>query len=1052
MGRFFRLSVVFVILVALSGIVSPIPGYADSPIATGKWTGYFSRNITITNSVSGVTIKATGDAKADLNLQVDGNGGVTGTVGPYHAEVKWSANIGGVQGSCTFDFTWNVTSGTVTENPAHLPAFDLQLDLTQSNIQCNPDVGGGLSVQKNSVHFEAKTASSGKLTGEKVRFQTDMMELAVANVKKAGAQVSTKEYWELNSSGASVDVIMPDFEQYFLEGVPFQNKYTAIVDWHNNPPGKVNFTLGGQSQELPGDSEVSASFELGGLPAPKDPLVVTAIGSDGQPSGSNSQDVIIVPLDGWAQKAHFTAGETKQDGIQHVVIYQGKTSVPPQPVKLPYLDLSSIPFLGGKWGVPPFQVDVNLLANSGGGLSDLAPVSGKAALYLGSDSPKLSMKVDGQAVTNLTQDALLFDHGQANFTLPPYTLEHQVGLADAIPATSGLYTYPPIANALKAANSLLGITLQLTAQAKGQADLAAAADKSQLVFDKGDLTPSVLVSAKPGVNIPGIISLGVGGGGKGSFTIRIAPNPGLENCLVSLNFSAHVSVLNLVNENYQSPPYQVAQCSPTTLNGQAVLAVYLPESISTQLRSASRSKTLPVRTKSVSRSLQSGRDAILVSGASPQAELNLAIGPQGRMAFIYTKGDQGGVVLRIFDGQTWGEPISLGEAGRSDLSPAVAFDAKGQIVAAWVQPGSSGTPTPDQMETYARSWEIAYAVLDSSGKLLSQGNLTENQDPDFAPQISRARDGSVWLAWLQSPAADIWGPKEQPNLLRGVRWNGKWSKVETISDKIVGALGFRLAALNSNEALAVASLDMDGNPETVKDLEVYAFQRSGNQWKSLRLTNDQETDAFPLAAYTSDGKPALAWRRGGSVVGLEGDLSVQPQEWKVGNSGQIPDLAGGELLGGANGELGLLWTGFADQGQGVWLAKRTGNGEWQAPKALVDGLGGADRLSASLGQDGSVWFGLAQLQVPSKSQEIQGLGQVSISGLPASADLAVVGAEGALSPLPAQSTANEGNTTGLGGISNLTRLLILGIACIIVLALLGGGLSLLVLRLRKKRT
>jgi hypothetical protein len=422
------------------------------------------------------------------------------------------------------------------------------------------------------------------------------------------------------------------------------------------------------------------------------------------------------------------------------------------------------------------------------------------------------------------------------------------------------------------------------------------------------------------------------------------------------------------------------------------------------------------------------------------------------MSFIYTQGDQGGVNLRIFDGQAWGEPISLGEAGRSDLSPVVAFDAKGQIVAAWVQPGSSGTPTPEEMETYARSWEITYAVLDSSGKPLTQGSLTENQDPDFAPQLSRARDGSVWLAWLQSPAADLWGPKEQPNLLKVTRWNGKWSKVETISDKIVGALGFRLAALNSNEALAVASLDMDGNPETIKDLEIYAFQRSGNQWKSLRLTNDQETDVFPLAAFTSEGKPALAWQRSGLVVGLEGDLSAPLQEWQVGNSGQIPDLAGGELLGGANGELGLLWTGFTDQSQGVWLAKRTAKGEWQAPQAVVDGLGGADKLSASLGQDGSIWFGLAQLQVPSSNQEIQGLGQVSISGLAASADLAVVGAEGVMSPLPDQSTASGVSSSGLGGVSNLTRLLILGIACILVLALLGGGLALLVLRLRRKRT
>jgi hypothetical protein len=188
-------------------------------------------------------------------------------------------------------------------------------------------------------------------------------------------------------------------------------------------------------------------------------------------------------------------------------------------------------------------------------------------------------------------------------------------------------------------------------------------------------------------------------------------------------------------------------------------------------------------------------------------------------------------------------------------------------------------------------------------------------------------------------------------------------------------------------------------------------------------------------------------------VGLDGDLKGEPQEWKVGNTGQIPDMAGGDLLAGANGELGLLWSGFTEKGQGAWLAHRpSADGEWQTPQTLVDGLGGANKLSARLGRDGSIWFGLAELQVPTSSQELQGLGQVSLSGLPTSADLAVVGAAGIMGPLPE-------NSTGTGGISaipaissNLTRLVLIGITCLFLLALLGGGLALVVLRLRRSRT
>jgi hypothetical protein len=60
-----------------------------APIAAGKWTGYFTRDITAENSVSGVSVQATGSAKSDMTLMVDGDGNITGQLGPYHA--VWEA-------------------------------------------------------------------------------------------------------------------------------------------------------------------------------------------------------------------------------------------------------------------------------------------------------------------------------------------------------------------------------------------------------------------------------------------------------------------------------------------------------------------------------------------------------------------------------------------------------------------------------------------------------------------------------------------------------------------------------------------------------------------------------------------------------------------------------------------------------------------------------------------------------------------------------------------------------------------------------------------------
>ena len=706
-----RILLILAIILPSTGGSLVSPARAAGPIAAGRWTGYFQRDITITNDISGVHIEAHGAGKGDLDLMVDGNGGVTGTVGPYHADISWSASLGGVLGSCTFDTTFEVSSGTVSENPAHLPAFDLKLNTTQYAAQCNPDVGENTAPKTNAVTLDPKTYSGGKITGETTRFASDQFEKVLNSVAQTGAKVNLSEYWELNSNGATVEQITPEYEQYFLAGVPFVNQYTAVIDWRDNPPGKVVFSLAGQNKEAAGDIEVTAAFDLGQVPAGMNPLEVTAITAAGDSSASLAQDVIIVPLEPWAQKANFSVGQKTQKGIQNVVIYQGKTGVPEKPIELPYLKLPDIPVIGGKWGIPPFQVDVNLLADSGGGQSAAAPVTGQAGLFLGGDTPELALKVDGEAVTNLTESALLFDHGQAKFKLAPFTLERKVGLVDLIPAASALYSLPVVGDIIKGANSVLGITLQLTAQADGQAGIAPAADQSQLVFDQGQITPLVKISAKPGLNIPSIISLGVGGGGQGSWTIRIAPNPGLENCSVGLSFTANIAVLNLVNETYTSPPYTVAQCQQASLAGRDVLVVYLPPELSTQIRSAAQPEALQAGTPTpeaptdtpttavppAAAPLEERNPAVLASGAKPQAELDLALGPQKRMAFAYA-GDKSklGVFVRLFDGKTWGEPIKVSGPRRPDFSPQVAFDSRGRALVAWVQsaPGGplSGTP------------------------------------------------------------------------------------------------------------------------------------------------------------------------------------------------------------------------------------------------------------------------------------------------------------------------------------------------------------------------
>ena len=974
MKRRFSKALSLLICLGMLAVAWPQPTRAQTDIASGKWTGYFERIVTITNNVSGVEITAKGFGKGNIELTVEPGGKVSGSMTDYHAEVSWSAPAVKVEGGCTIDLAFSGLDGTVADGPDHLPVFDMTLGNTDAKFVCNPDIGQANS-PPHSVTMKATTASSGQITGEQVRFDTDMVEQVLANVAKTGAQTSLSEYWELNSSGATVDVISAEREMYFLAGVPFKNTYTALIDWHDNPPGTVDFSLVGQTQNVPDNQPAQAAFELGTLPAGNNPLTVTAIGADGTPSGSDTYDVIIVPLEPWAKAANFIAAETKMDEIIPVVIYRGKTGLPPKPLELPYLDMSWLPAIGGKWGIPPFQIEVNLSANSGGGPSDPEPVTGNPGLFLGGKSPALAIQVDGEAVTDLTETALLFDHGQVQFNLPATVFSHNVGVVDLIPGLSSVYSIPLLGDLVKSLNAVAGISLQTIASAKGQADLGVAPDKSALVFTQGQVTPAIELKAQPGINIFGLAWLNVSGGGKGEFTIQIAPDPQLKQCQFSLQFGANVGVQGLFSQSF-SQPYKLVQCAPVSYNGRFGMALILPAGSLEAMPLAARDLP-PVRPPSVEKApagqAAAGAFETLAAGLSPQSGYDLAAGPDGRLAFAYLdldlNGQSRGLKLLLNDGQTWGRPLSVSQGQQAEFSPAVGFDGQGKLVLAWVQAGQAAPAGQLPDAAFFNSLEIQYAQVDpASGEILQQGSLTNDQILDFAPQLSQAPDGSLRIAWLQSPSGDLWGPADQPNRLMSALWQGdKWAAAETAVDSLTGSLGYRLAAYRQDRAVIVADQDVDGDPASATDREVYAFSLSGKNWKTTRLSDNADLDRAPLAAFTAAGEPVVVWEQGGSPVSLQGDLQAAPQAIDI-EAAQAPDLSQAVLLAGGAGDLLLAWPDFDPPQSQVWYSRLPSGGPgWEPAASLADGLDGPAGLSARVAGTGEVVLALSDQHAASDS-------------------------------------------------------------------------------------
>jgi hypothetical protein len=537
-----------------------------------------------------------------------------------------------------------------------------------------------------------------------------------------------------------------------------------------------------------------------------------------------------------------------------------------------------------------------------------------------------------------------------------------------------------------------------------------------------------------------------------SFKIQIAPDQRLEDCDASLRFGAGVGFGDW-GESFEKE-WRLAACTRAALPTQRGLASAAPET-GPLVMSARPAGWTPERvTLSVA-----GADGVevttLVEGAHPQATPQMALGPDGRMAFVWVSEAAGKprsqareVTLRLFDGQTWGDPIVLTDDTQLDFSPVVAFDDRGDIVVAWSRSRETLTGDAAELtEAFARGLEIAYAVVDGeSGDTITFEMLTDDDVMDFDPQLSPGRSGSLWLAWNSSPTANLVGAADGPNRLQATHWTGKsWANPDIITDELVGTLTWRLAAHDDGSALVVADVDADGDLITGADREIVVFERRRGGWRGpVQLTDNAEVDMGPLVAFTLTGEPVVGWyNEEGRLYGVVGDLSAVPEVWLDAEEGASPMVADGILLAGAGGELGLLWPAPAAGGPDVWFVKRDAeSGAWGQPTALLGTAEQEISLSASIDPEGDLLLGLAEADVATETIDLPNGGTLEVPAQPEAADLVLVRAAGAFSVISDTPQAGTNSWLPLGALA----------ACLIGILFIGaiaGGVILLT-RARKK--
>lgn len=955
--RFMRMALLLALL------VGPImPGVAAAQDACqqllreGLYNGNISAVMTIRGYTQGQLVQEfTYNDTATLSLNIAC--GVSGGSAHWNIHRTMMFYPGQTPVVCDYVIDYSQATGNVVTGSNGLPRIDVRWG--QGTIAAN-DCTTAASAPPATWQFSLSSPPQGRAISGDFRVLYDDpdgmdYDQLAQMFRDQGFEVTLTKGWTLTREPQpEVLGLTASLRQYFLAGIPVTNRYTAALDWDDAGPGAARFILNGGAPKAMTVSGNTATYDLplASVAGTGDFPISVEAELDGRVSRmDNLGPLTLVPVPAWVSPFHLQA-QTQGDHVR----YSGSWALPEKPLDAHVILPEALPYVGGTWGVLPTQLKLDLAANSLGS-RETGGLSAQGGFGLGKQVYKLAAA--GNIYGIITHDSLNFESDELKLSTPKMSYRQHLGLVSVIPGASSLFSVPFLGDVLQALDSALGVTGEAHGSMTGRGRLGVSGDTLKLT--EGNFDATLGVTATGGLDTP-VAWATVSGGGDGSLSMQIVPTAKVNSCQVLLSFALRAGAFgySAVQVGSSYPLYQCAVgSSPAALAEPGFALRYGGEA-----GPAEQSGVLAQTTNGLS-------ETVLVQNASPVARPGLAVGENGKMALVWNSvsgsGAADAVSARLFDGAAWAAPVIISQAGRPAFTPSAAYAANGNLVVTWTE--AQVAPDPSGLTAaYLRSFEIAWAEIDAgTGAVSRRGKVASDNILDFAPRVSRAADGSVWLAWQRSPGTSLTGKAAAPNQLQAARWTGNgWTAAETAGQNVVGALFWDVAAVDANRVWLAADADMDGNLATSADREIFLYKRTAGGWAgAIRLTDDGVADAGPLLAVTSAGLPVAAWRHGTAVMGLNGDpASTAPQTWFATDANVGPELAGGRLLVGADGSRALLWPDGTALGQDVWLARaNAGSQAWSKPGPLFGSAEQRRSLTATLLPDGEIVLGLAAAPV-----------------------------------------------------------------------------------------
>lgn len=296
-----------------------------------------------------------------------------------------------------------------------------------------------------------------------------------------------------------------------------------------------------------------------------------------------------------------------------------------------------------------------------------------------------------------------------------------------------------------------------------------------------------------------------------------------------------------------------------------------------------------------------------------------------------------------WDGTTWSEPANLTNDTYPDSRPQVTWLTPQTALAVWQRLNDPALPISATLDlTQTRKFQLAWATYDvPSNQWSAPVWLTADAVANAqAPTLSRAPDGSIWLAWRSNPQGQLAGDAANPDRILAARWNGAgWDTAQVVAEAAPGLADLSMGHV-PGQAVLTWNSPMTATGSLTPTLQLFVSRFDGSRWSApQQITDSAQQHVRPRVVYRQ-GEPFVVWLadnvltvqslqnlqaaaftlaaaassvQSGMAISLSSDLQVD--QFRV-----LQDSAGnlGAVFTGQRGPQRDLFLAYYDAVQAVW--------------------------------------------------------------------------------------------------------------------------------------